>query len=236
MSEPQQDDYFEYQNIDVTQQGLGEIARRRLVAIDAHSFSFSGGPIPFTHSPLCVQHGLSEDPLGTISVPNVWQWQELEKQLVAATPPPQSWGELLQRSRQQFSHLIIANTIELQLQPTPFSAYGAERVAILLTILNDICQESLLESGELTPRGRDLLNNFFVGRKALFTDESETNNRDFKNEMTFADPSDVQAPPIFCSWHGKIKPNQLRIHFQWPRPSGQRQIKVVYVGPKKTKH
>ncbi len=27
---------------------------------------------------------------------------------------------------------------------------------------------------------------------------------------------------LLCPWHGKIKTPQFRIHFEWPRPAGQR--------------
>lgn len=52
--------------------------------------------------------------------------------------------------------------------------------------------------------------------------------------MTFSDPSPT-GKKLFCPWHGKIKTPQFRIHFEWPRPAGQREIKVVYIGPKITK-
>ncbi len=71
-----------------------------------------------------------------------------------------------------------------------------------------------------------------MGDEALFTDESETNKRDFARELTFSDPSDP-AQDLFCPWHGKVKfGGQYRIHVEWPRPRGQARIKVVYIGPK----
>ncbi len=59
-------------------------------------------------------------------------------------------------------------------------------------------------------------------------------NHEIKKDMTFTDPEDAQKG-LFCSWHGKIKTPQIRIHFEWLRPKGQRSIKVAYIGPKITK-
>jgi len=51
--------------------------------------------------------------------------------------------------------------------------------------------------------------------------------------MTFPDP-DVQGETLFCSWHGKVKTPQYRIHFSWPVTAAS-PVYVVYVGPKITK-
>jgi hypothetical protein len=39
---------------------------------------------------------------------------------------------------------------------------------------------------------------------------------------------------IFCTWHGKVKTPQYRIHFSWPI-SAVAPLYVVYIGPKITK-
>ena len=56
----------------MTLQGLGEAARRILLLIDAGSFSLSDGTARFTLTPLNVNHGLEEEPLGVIPVPGFW--------------------------------------------------------------------------------------------------------------------------------------------------------------------
>lgn len=230
------DDYFTYAGEDVTNQGLGEAARRRLTATDARSLSFPGETIPsFTKSPLVIQHGLPAEPLGDISIPNTWDWNSLQQELIAVTPPPQSWGDMLQQAMQRFPNLIFSQTIQDHLHPHPFSRYAAERFLILLGVLDGICLQTLPD-GSVTNEGQKLLNDYFTGKKALFIDESETNKQTFEKKMTFPDPTDCHAKPIFCPWHGKVKsPLQYRIHFQWPRPTGTKEIKVVYIGLKITR-
>jgi hypothetical protein len=104
----------------------------------------------------------------------------------------------------------------------------------LLTILEQIALETLPDSS-LTPAGMELLRKFFQGANPPFTDESVPNKRDFAKDLSFPDPANGQQI-LFCPWHGKISSGFFRIHFEWPRPRGQRQIKVVYIGPKITKH
>lgn len=233
--ENNKNDYFEYQSHDVTEQGLGEAARRQLLGQNAHAFSFPGGHLSFTHSPLTVvQRGLSKKLLGDVPIPNLHDISSLQQAWKRETPPPNSWQTLLQRARQTFTHLIFSdNAMELLLHH-PFRSCSAERIDILLGVLNRLCEES--PSGQLTKRGQELLNQYFVGAKAKFTDESLTNQQTFKEQMTFPDPVSPRAPPLFCSWHGKVNYDPpLRIHFQWPRPAGEQGIKVVYIGPKITR-
>ncbi|MGH6842357.1 MAG: hypothetical protein ACREDV_09750, partial [Methylocella sp.] len=60
----EQDDYFECFDVDVTDQGLGEAARRIKSGQDAGAFSFTGGAIDFAQTPLFVDHGIREERLG----------------------------------------------------------------------------------------------------------------------------------------------------------------------------
>jgi hypothetical protein len=52
-----EDDYFAFEGHDVTDQGLGEAARRRHFNLEAGCFSFVGGPVDCERNPLTVQHG-----------------------------------------------------------------------------------------------------------------------------------------------------------------------------------
>jgi hypothetical protein len=95
----------------------------------------------------------------------------------------------------------------------------AERILDLLSILQAIAQETNPDSS-LTESGMNLLQQHFVGEKAAFSDESDSNKNAFRNALTFVDPSDPSRP-LFCPWHGKVKNQQFRIHFEWKRPTGQ---------------
>ena len=227
-----EEDYFEYNGHDVTNQGLGEAARRRQVEIHANVFSFKGGPHSFALTPLCIQHGLPEDILGTVDVDNWWDLAALEATLNSLRTV-RNWADLQAEVTRRFPHLTIPASAFDRLLPTPFSTCVTSGVFDKLNVLNIIAQETNAE-GKLSEIGMELLENHFSGGKAWFTDESVSNKTSYRQEMTFQDPG-VPGKTIFCPWHGKIKTPQTRIHFEWPRPANQQEIKVLYVGPKITK-
>ena len=103
----------------------------------------------------------------------------------------------------------------------PFSSLVTKRIFELLDVLNCIVNETD-GSGGVSEAGLQILNDHFVGEKAWFTDESDTNKRAFKYAMTFPDMNNPDGEKLFCPWHGKIKTPQIRIHFEWPRPKGQK--------------
>ena len=80
---------------------------------------------------------------------------------------------------------------------------------------------------------RSVIDNFFTGERALFTGESPSNQRDYRDVLTFPDPDGRDR--IFAHWHGKISHRVFRMHFEWPVPAGQTLLKIVYLGPKLTK-
>jgi hypothetical protein len=227
------DDYFHFEGEDVTEQGLGEAARRLALGVPAATFSFPHPTIlRFQRTPLRVNHGLAEDPLGFYDVQNCWTPEHVE---AAAIQRIHSWRDLLEIAAGDMKTLILAEGIITQLAPVPFHSGVAEKFLQLLRVLHELANAS--REGAFSSAAFEIYNKFFTGEKALFTDESETNKRDFAQELTFRDPVDPRGKPLFCSWHGKVKfGGQYRIHFEWPRPKGQRHIKVVYIGPKITKH
>lgn len=230
--QPNKDDYFEYQGHDVTDQGLGEAARRKLAGTIANAFSFQGSSFPFMATPLSVRQGLAEEPIASVNIDNHWEVAQLEE-AVQSSRIYRCWPDVHTEIKRRFDGLIISDNAMEKLLPTPYCVQVTKRIFELLHVLNSIVTESG-ENGELSPIGIDLLNKYFVGTKAWFTDESERKKGKFRKEMTFSDPDDA-TKKIFCSWHGKIKTPQTRIHFQWPRPTGQNKIKVFYIGPKITK-
>jgi len=227
-----QDDYFEYQSHDVTDQGLGEASRRELAGIAAGVFSFQGSPLQFITNSLLVQQGLSEEPLDFIDIVNCWTTEQLI-QSIQNSKTYYCWQDVRVEIKDRFEGLIISDDVMDLLLPTPFSQQVMKRIFELLHVLNKLVMQSNA-NGKLSESGMDLFQEHFTGGKAWFTGESETNKQNFEREMTFSDPVDM-SEKIFCHWHGKIKTPQIRIHFQWPRPTGQSKIKVVYIGPKITK-
>ncbi len=227
------DDYFEYNGTDVTDQGLGEIVRRRLVGMEANALSFIGSGFEF--SPLSVQHGLREEPIGFVDVLNHWRIEQI-REVLESSRTLSSWDDVRAEILRRFAgQLIVSDTATDEIETIPFSSYTADRVMILLNVLNNLVTETD-ETGAFSAEGVKLYADHFVGEKAWFSDESEDNKVKFKQKMTFADPID-KTKFLFCPFHGKIKsPLQIRIHFEWQRPAGQREIKVLYIGPKITKH
>ena len=229
-----EDDYFEYQGADVTDQGLGEAARRKLVERDANAFSF---PLEgFQLSPLSVQQGLAEEPIRFIDVANYWLIQQIEAALESCRAL-NNWNDVREEITRRYDQLIIAQDATDKLGLYPFSKYVTGRIFHLLSILNQLVLWSD-DGGMLSEDGEEILRNYFAGtatgRTPLFKPETPDDRRHFKKDLMFRDPSN-NLIDLFCHWHGKIQTPPIRIHFEWPRPKGQREIKVVYIGPKITK-
>jgi len=212
---------------------LGEACRCQLLGREVASFSFIHND--FACTPLNIQHGWREPELnfGRITVRNFWQLDDLITVIESLKPEPTSWGAMLQEAQQRFTGLILSKDIEAVLRSHPFNSLIIRRLFELLGVLQQLVEESD-DHGGLSEAGKELLNQHFCGAKAWFSASSTTEERQFEQELAFTDPCD-SSQTLFCSWHGKIKTPQYRIHFQWPRPKNQREIKIVYIGPKITK-
>lgn len=227
--QPNEEEYFEHNGEDVTNQGLGEAARRQLVGQETVSFSFPKGG--FDYSPVEVVQGL-DDPSNTIPVNNLWDLTQLWSSACAATPPPHNWREMLEQSRARFNSLAFSDECIDELLKEPFSDYVVERTFELLRVLDEFVK-CLNADGSYSQRNNELIAQHFAGGKALFTDESVQNKHRFRKEMTFPD-FDSPEDRVFCPWHGKIKSPQYRIHFEWPLRS-RSVLRIFYMGPKITK-
>lgn len=232
------DDYFECFDTDVTEQGLGEAARRIKAGQDAGAFSFTGGTIVFTQTPLFVDHGIRENRLGQYQVRNVWTIADLESWARAAAPEPTSWRTVIEFSREQYPRLFLPSSIyeNVRLAREPFESTIANRAVELFGHLHAY-MESRLPDGSESERSRALIRDFFTnaaGREPLFSGESATNQREFQRVLTFLDPEDP-TNEVFAHWHGKIRHRNFRVHFVWPVPRYAKRLKCVYLGPKLTK-
>lgn len=234
---PEPNDYFECLGLDVTNQGLGEAARRTKNTLQVGTFSFLGGAIDFSGSPLCVEHGLPEDRLGQYLVPNISIVDKLIEWALSATPEPDSWRSMIERARERFPLLVLSNAIFLEprLAQEPFEKSISDRAMELFRHLNEYAESRNIDGSE-SDRSRELVRALFTeaqGAIPLFTGESVTNQRKFKELMTFPDPENVNEK-LFAHWHGKIRHQFFRLHFEWPMPREARRLKVLYVGPKLT--
>jgi len=224
---------FTFAGHDVTDQGLGEAARRREREVDAQTFSFDGATPSCSTTPLAVDQQPASEALQTVLVPNFWDIATLEQAVQSALAPPRNWDDAVARLRADFDKVIIAEWVEDVLRPHPFNMNVYNRSRELLGVLQKFV-ESHTPDGLRTTESQKIIALHFSGQKAWFSDSSETEKNDFKDKLTFRDPlrDDIK---IFCAWHGKIKTPQYRIHFEWPLQQTDRVVKVVYIGPKLTK-
>lgn len=224
------DDLFYCLTEDVTDTGLGETARRRLMSSDAEALSFDGARAPFGDQTITLVHGLLQEPLGRVDVPNVIDVSVLVDACTAAPAVPKTWNAALDALKNRFADVWFAPNLADFLDGRPFVPYVYERATELISVLSKMAN-SRHESGALGEVGMHLHATHFVGDKAWFTDESDANKAAFKEAMTFQLGSGKEE---ICSFHGKIKTPQYRIHFPWP-PEPNKPIEIVYIGPKITK-
>ena len=229
------DDYFEVEDLDVTNSGLGEATRRIKAKEAAATFSFPGGAIDFARSPLTVFHGLPEDRLGQYEVPNLWSIDALRASVTEAVPPPGNWRELVETARARFPRLWLPDAIYLNdsLAREAFDSVICDKTLALLELLDQyMCARR--PDGSEEPAAKEIVQGHFTGDRAAFSGESATNRRKFKEQLSFPDPATPDST-LVAHWHGKISHRFFRLHFEWPVPPATNRLKVVYLGPKITK-
>jgi len=114
----------------------------------------------------------------------------------------------------------------------PFGVGLAQSIFERLTILQKL-KNSFDSQGQRTPEWNQAHDTYFKGENAWFSDSSATEKDDFRSKLTFRHPTERDRY-LFCSWHGKIKSSQLRIHFSYPIRA-EKPLYVMYIGPKITK-
>lgn len=227
------EDLFHFAGTDVTLQGLGEAARRRLLGANDAVYSLPGAGNGCDNNPLVVAQGLLEAKITDVEVPNHLSIESMQDAAIRALRKPKSWTEMLAAVGQAFDSVSLSDDIAEVLRPHPFSANVAERVMELVGILDRLAK-SRDQRREFTEASHAIVANFFAGGRARFTDESTTNKREYREEMTFPDP-DTPGERIFCPFHGKINQPAYRIHIRWPLEARHEKVAVLYIGPKITK-
>lgn len=227
-----EDDYldcFRYEDRIVTDTAVGEAAfctlhglERGLVSLIPSSWEFCPVPVEFHE----------DDGVRSIEVDNFWNAALLETRLKAEQPPVSSWRELEAAARGRCQDLTFSPDTFEPLHGHPFHEGASDRLLLRLLVLQEM-RSCFDDRGERTSEGHRLYQKHFTGVKAWFSDSSSLEKSDFENELTFPHPS-ARGESLFCTWHGKVKWPQLRIHFSWPIRAGE-PLYVVYVGPKITK-
>ena len=224
-------EWFEVQGGIVTETGLAEAAKGLHQGMQQAVLSFE--PSTWTYTPIPVDYleDVSKPPV-RIDLDNHWALSTVEQFLQAIRPPLASWNGLVQWAREECPLLNLTKDVIRWLDGYPFYPGAAARFQVLLSTLNTI-KGSFDSTGALTAEGTRIYQNHFVGKKAWFTDSSDGEKEQFKNELTFPDPEN-DGSTVFCPWHGKVKIEQMRMHFTFPIRH-DRPLYVVYIGPKLTK-
>ena len=217
---------------------LGHLVTGTAVAEAAHAVLHgracglvSIDPSTWLRSPLSVDwrgNGIDQ----AVSVENYWTVDAVERALEAAPAPVQSWAELERAAARRYPGLSFAQDAFEPLSGHPFSRSAASRILERLGILDEF-RDCFDENGRRTAVGSRMYQEHFTGGNAIFSDSSDAEKDDFRAQLTFRHPARV-GESLFCTWHGKVRTQQLRLHFSWPIRAGE-PVYIVYVGPKITR-
>ena len=228
------DDWLECKGEVVTDTAVGEAAYRLLHGAECGLVSMD--PSSWLFSPLSVSVKLHEsESTRSVGVSNYWNVEDLTIALDADDAEPMSlgsWVDLETVARRRCSDLIFSSNCFHPLTGHPFGASAAQALLRRLIVLHDL-KNAFDEHGQRTTEGKEIITKHFAGAKAWFSDSSAREKAAFRQGLTFPHP--VKAgETLLCTWHGKVKNPQLRIHFSWPVTFSE-QLYVVYIGPKITK-
>lgn len=223
------DDYLEYQSQIVTDTALGEAAYHCTNGGNYHTLSFD--PSSWQFSPIPVVWHREHDNIG-IDVINHWHINSLQTVLQSSSSPIQSWQQLASDLPIRCPNLTFSDDSFNPLYPHPFVHSAAQRIVELLETLNRF-KTCFDEKGQRTAEGDRLYQDHFAKKKGWFTDSSDDEKNEFKEKLTFKHPIN-SAETLFCTWHGKVKTPQIRIHFSWPIRANK-PLCVPYIGSKITK-
>lgn len=223
-------EWYEHENEIITDSSLAEATKRIRNGVDARMVSLC--PSKFEESPLSVVFKESSQEDLPLRIQNYWMREQLESALSIADPAPRSWAEMADRAEARFTSLRFATNWTEGLRGQPFIPASAERMLERLATLHRI-KSSFDMSGNMTDEGERLHKEHLQGSGSHFSDSSDTEKRDFKNQLTFPNPDGADSP-LFCPWHAKVSTGVFRIHFTFPI-SHDKDLVVVYAGPKITK-
>ena len=224
-----ENDLLEYNGEFVTDTAIGEAAYCLIHGIGRGLVSLE--PSSWLISPLSVNWH-DNGHVRTVEVLNYWDQDRVEAALESAPVPLGAWKDLEAVARMRCPNLTFAKDSFDPLNGHPFGKGAAEHLLLRLNVLH-VMKNCFNERGERTPEGHALYQQHFTGDKAWFSDSSDTEKVQFESDLTFVHPTKA-GERLFCTWHGKVKTPQLRIHFSWPIRASE-PLYIVYVGPKITK-
>ena len=228
------DEWLECKDDVVTDSAVGEAAFRMLHGVECGLVSVT--PSHWDYSPVevtwCPDSEGLDDKTATLR-----NWRDagtLEDRLRDAAPAIRSWRDLKESSARRFESLTFAgDCFDPLLAGVPFAPSAAERFVVLLGILDRFAC-AFDADGMRTAEGHQIYQDYFTGGyNALFSDSSDSEKNKFRMALTFPNPNDPEKE-LFCTWHGKERSKNFRVHFSWPIECGK-PVYVVYAGPKITK-
>ncbi|GKV81413.1 hypothetical protein PEC106664_21870 [Pectobacterium carotovorum subsp. carotovorum] len=196
---------------------------------EAKTYSFDNSSPNFSYTPLKIDY-TDDISSGVLHIDNIWNEEQIIRVVNTWVKKPENWPELMEYLNSTFDSLIFHDEIITYLSRHPFSMVISDRVITLMNILNNYVN-SHDKNKNRTNLTNEIIRDFFSGDKAPFTNESTTNINEYRKEMTF----NINGKTELCSWHGKIKHQEFRIHFQYPFSAKMDKLEVVYIGPKITK-
>jgi hypothetical protein len=230
-----QDDYLESGEAVVTDSALGEAAWCCINGLDRLTISLT--PSNWEFCPIPVALVMADGERQDIEVRNFWLEDRVTSYLQAAPAQITTWRQLADTSLVRFPELLFAADAFNPLEGHPFVSGAADRILVLLGILNRMKMAFDID-GRRTEEGQRLYRDYWTGRKgnggrgASFSDSSDQEKNEYRNKLTFTDPANPQQR-IFCPYHGKVQTPQYRVHHSWPVRADE-PLRVVYVGPKIT--
>lgn len=213
----------------VTDTSIGEAAFRTINGFDCDLVSLT--PSDWDDSYLDVKS--SDDSMKVfVDIRNWCRLEGFEEHLKATEPPIRSWNDLKIRALARTTGLRFSGDCFDPLDGVPFSKVCADRFLNLLITL-DRLTNAFDQDGSRTETFHEIRRNYFMGANAAFSDSSPTEKNRFQKELTFKNP-DSPSEELFCTWHGKVWHETLRLHYYWEYRPGE-PVYVVYLGQKITR-
>jgi hypothetical protein len=113
----------------------------------------------FCLSPLRVIWYRSDNSQDVFDLPNFWERSALKAYRLGRETAPQSWPELIEQAQTRYTELTFIDSILDPLNGEPFNTTIAERVMVLLGILNRL-KGCFDRNARLTAEGHQLIQDF----------------------------------------------------------------------------
>lgn len=207
---------FFYNEQEIPHTGLSESAFRIFMEEKSHSFGLCCPNYDFSILPVEIKSGSERD---IVEVPNVSNIDTFKGALAAAEPEAQSWDEVLNRAR-RLPHIQIEDSAVKALARESFEVSLGKSVLRVLQAIEDIASSSGDSYHELTRK-------YCHGDRAIFSDESETRIATLRDKLFFW----VSGERQLCSFHGKIRHRDFRIHMD-KQPIPDSIVHIVHIGYK----